>query len=84
MEVTFEGLSLWIRNSNRNLQHAIADRQSNFQACSFNHSDISPFRINNLRSRTIRIPAIVMSPSMCRDHLRLFQYSRAITAPSEK
>ena len=21
-----------------------------FQACSFNHSDISPFRINNLRS----------------------------------
>ena len=22
-----------------------------FQACSFNHSDISPFRINNLRTR---------------------------------
>ena len=25
-----------------------------FQACSFNHSDISPFRINNLRSRIDR------------------------------
>jgi hypothetical protein len=36
-------LTLWIRNGNRNLQHAIADRQSNFQACSFNHSDISPY-----------------------------------------
>jgi hypothetical protein len=42
MEVMRRGLTLWIRNRNRNLQHAIADRQSNFQACSFNHSDISP------------------------------------------
>ena len=43
-------LTLWICNGNRNLQHAIANRQSNFQACSFNHSDISPFRINDLRA----------------------------------
>ena len=28
-------LSLWICNGNRNLQHAITDRESNFQACSF-------------------------------------------------
>ena len=26
-----------------------------FQACSFNHSDISPFRINDLRAAWIRI-----------------------------
>ena len=43
-----------------------------FQACSFNHSDISPFRINDLRSETIRNPRIVISPPMCRDHLRAF------------
>jgi hypothetical protein len=42
MEVTWSRLSRWICNRNRNLQHAVADRQSNFQACSFNHSDISP------------------------------------------
>jgi hypothetical protein len=42
IDVTRTLLTLWICNVNRNLQHAIADRQSNFQACSFNHSDISP------------------------------------------
>jgi hypothetical protein len=30
--VTYARLSLWICNRNRNLQHAIADGQSNFQA----------------------------------------------------
>ena len=30
------GLSGWLRNGNRNLQHAVANRQSNFQTCSFN------------------------------------------------
>jgi len=44
--VTGALLSLWICNGNRNLQRAIAHRQSNFQACSFNHSDISPFKWN--------------------------------------
>ena len=48
--MTRSRLSSCLRNGNRNLQHAIADRQSNFQACSFNHSDISPFRINSLRA----------------------------------
>jgi len=50
IDVTSARLTLWICNGNRNLQHAVADRQSNFQACSFNHSDISPFRINDLRA----------------------------------
>jgi hypothetical protein len=31
-----------LRNGNRNLQHAIANGRSNFQACFFNYSDISP------------------------------------------
>ena len=44
-------LSLWIRNGNRNPQHAIADRQSNFQACAIDHSAISPLTINDLRLR---------------------------------
>jgi hypothetical protein len=48
--VTRARLTLWIFNSNENLQHAIAGRQSNFQACSFNHSDISPLRVNGLRA----------------------------------
>jgi len=39
--VTRAQLTLWIGNSNRNLQHAVADRQGNFQACSIDHSDIS-------------------------------------------
>ncbi len=30
--------------------HTTDHRQSDFQACSFNHSDISPFRINDLRA----------------------------------
>jgi hypothetical protein len=29
-------------------------KSSDFQACSFNHSDISPFRINNLQPRLKR------------------------------
>ena len=33
-----------------------------FQACSFNHSDISPFRINNLRTRNEQDLSIVISP----------------------
>jgi len=66
--VTRRLLTLWICNGNRNLQHAVADRQSNFQACSFNHSDISPFRINNLRAakhqiiaRRLRLPTSLTS-----------------------
>jgi hypothetical protein len=51
--VTRTRLSLWICNSNRNLQHAIADRQSNFQACAIDHSAISPIRIKNLRYRVV-------------------------------
>jgi hypothetical protein len=39
--VTGARLSGWICNGNRNPQHAVADRQSNFQACSLNHADIS-------------------------------------------
>ena len=42
MTETRSRLSGWLRNGNRNLQHAIADHKSNVQACSFNHSDISP------------------------------------------
>jgi hypothetical protein len=30
--------------------HSVSVARLAFQACSFNHSDISPFRINNLRS----------------------------------
>jgi hypothetical protein len=30
-------------------------QRSAFQACSFNHSDISPFRINDLRAVSIRL-----------------------------
>ena len=60
--MTRSRLSGWLRNSNRNLQHAIADRQSNFQACSFNHSDISPFTINDLRLRTDREDANCVTP----------------------
>ena len=52
-----------------------------FQACSIDHSDISPFRINNLQSFLKAISVIVISPPMCCDHLRLFQYSRVVTAP---
>jgi predicted nuclease of predicted toxin-antitoxin system len=33
----------WLRNGNRNLQHTVDHRQIDFQACSFNHSDIPPF-----------------------------------------
>jgi len=57
-------LSLWICNGNRILQHAIANRQSNFQACSFNHSDISPFKWNQqvTVTRNPRFFAIVISP----------------------
>ena len=33
-----------------------------FQACSFNHSDISPFRINSLRALPLSSLAIVISP----------------------
>ena len=42
MGETRSRLSGWLRNSNRNPQHTIDHRQSDFQACSFNHSDISP------------------------------------------
>ena len=47
-----------------------------FQACSFNHSDISPFRINNLQLRQRPKHRIVSDLLMCRDHLRHFKYSR--------
>ena len=46
-----------------------------FQACSFNHSDISPFRINKLRRRVGCEIADVISPPMFRDHLAHLQYS---------
>jgi hypothetical protein len=39
-----------------------------FQAYSIDHSDISPFRINNLRTRNEQDLSIVISPPMCRDH----------------
>ncbi len=48
--MTRSPLSGWLRNGNRNLQHTIADRQSNFQACSFNHSDISPVKNQRVAS----------------------------------
>ena len=47
-------LSGWLCNANRNLQHTIADRQSNFQACLIDRSSISPFRINDLRVFNVR------------------------------
>ena len=43
-----------------------------FQACSFNHSDISPCRINDLRTRENQNSGIVVSPPVCRDRLRTF------------
>jgi hypothetical protein len=53
-------------------------RASGFnQACSLNHSDISPFRINHLQSCFHGNTAIVISPPMCRDHLQAFpEYNR--------
>ena len=42
MDVTVMRLTGWICNGNQNLQHFVDDRQLDFQACSFNHSDISP------------------------------------------
>ena len=47
-------------------------RRSGEAAKADNHSDISPFRINNLQSQTAVIWAIVISPPMCHDHLRAF------------
>ena len=44
MEWTRSPLSNCLCNDNRNLQHAVADRQTNFQACSFNLSDSSHTR----------------------------------------
>jgi hypothetical protein len=41
-----------------------------FQACAIDHSAISPFRIDDLQSRASPELAIVIRPSMCRDHLR--------------
>ena len=66
--MTYARLSLWICNRNRNLQHAIADRQSNFQACSIDHADISPFRINKLRAvlnSVAQNPPSRISDSIC-------------------
>src|SRR5688572_17754578 len=45
-----------------------------FQACSFNHSDISPFKINNLWPRRTPSNRIVSDLLICRDHLRVFKY----------
>jgi hypothetical protein len=50
-----------------------------FQACSFNHSDISPFRINNLRTRKSQNSGIMISPPMCSRSLTGFS---SIAAPS--
>jgi hypothetical protein len=43
-----------------------------FQASTFNHSAISPFKNNDLRSLKNQNSGIVISPPMCRDHLRAF------------
>ena len=44
-----------------------------FPSVSFNHSDISPFRINYLQARFKRKTREVVSQFlMCRDHLRAF------------
>ena len=48
-------------------------RGINFQACSFNHSDISPFRISYLRSRNGQECAnCVRPPNVSLGHLRAF------------
>lgn len=44
-----------------------------FQACSIDHSDISPFRINGLRRLNNRENRNCVRPSTFRDHLGPFQ-----------
>ena len=44
-----------------------------FQACSFNHSDISPFRINNLRAACNRVPHVVCNCLAFLDHVSIQQ-----------
>ncbi len=53
--------------------HGTVSRTHAFQACSIDHSDISPFRINNLRSLVDRDGRDCDKSPMCRDHLRAFQ-----------
>src|SRR5215203_5508058 len=52
-----------------------------FQACSFNHSDISPYRINNLRTRQRLDVADCDKSQMFRGHYGLFQYSAPSLLP---
>jgi hypothetical protein len=50
----------WICNGNRNLQHAVADRQSNFQVRSFSHLEISPVE-RQITTRLLLITAEVFT-----------------------
>jgi hypothetical protein len=62
-------------------QHARA--VINFQACSIDHSDISPFRINDLRTHNDQgIADCDKSSNVPRSLTGFFKYSRAITARS--
>src|SRR5258705_3570507 len=54
MAETRSPLSGWPRNGNRNLQHTVANGRSDCQACSFNHSDISPFKCPPTRREPLR------------------------------
>ena len=56
-----------------------------FQACSIDHSDISPFRINDLRTHNDQgIADCDKSSNVPRSLTGFFKYSRAITARSAK
>jgi hypothetical protein len=59
------------------LYHSVNVAGFAFQACSFNHSDISPFRINNLQSRPDRIVAIVIRPECAAITYGFFKYTVA-------
>ncbi len=70
--MTRSPLSGCLRNGNRNLQRTVADRQSNFQARSFNRSDISPLESTTCSLDSAGRTRIVSHPSMSCDHLRAF------------
>ena len=50
----------------------VVSRTHAFQACSIDHSDISPFRINSLQSRVNGDLGNCDKSSNVRDHLRAF------------
>lgn len=51
--------------------HSVCVGRFAFQACSFNHSDILRFRINDLQTLSVDASPIVIHPPICRDHLRV-------------